>query len=306
LPKRDFEDTSRQAMKDLSQETQHQNPYLIVLSGKSAGKMFKISKDEFTVGRGSDADVVLDEDSISRTHAKFVRLGDGRVRIIDLTSTNGTYWNGNRIDTATLSDGDKIQIGSTTLLKFSYQDKLEVGYQEQLYRSAIRDGLTGVYNRKFFLDRLDEEFAYARRHRMVLSLAMFDLDHFKRINDQHGHPAGDEVLVKVAEVVQRTVRAEDVLCRYGGEEFAVILRQLDVDRAPLFGERLRSAVEKTELTVTGRDSQPVQLAVTTSVGLAVMRDGNCGSVEAFIAKADQLLYRAKETGRNRVVVEVTS
>jgi diguanylate cyclase (GGDEF)-like protein len=217
-----------------------------------------------------------------------------------MKSTNGTYFNGTRIDIATLTDGDKIQIGSATLVKFSYQDNLEVEFQAQLYQSAIKDGLTGAFNKRYFLDRMNEEFAYAHRHGSPLSLCLFDIDHFKKVNDTYGHQVGDTALVRLSGVVMRTIRREDIFCRYGGEEFAVILRDIGEQEALMFGERIRREVELCRIEGKEAEKQ-VMFGITVSLGVATLRAANFTKPEDFIAHADQNLYRAKQAGRNKTV-----
>ena len=222
------EKTNVHSIADLLSNAQQQSAYLIVISAKSAagiGRMFKLDRSETVLGRSSEAQFQVEDDGISRKHAKVVALGDGRFQLVDLGSTNGTYLNGLRVNTAPLYDGDKIQIGSNTVLKFSIQDQLEEQYQRSIYESATRDGLTRLYNKKYFMETLRKEFAYCLRHRVPLSLVMFDVDHFKKINDVYGHPAGDYVLTRIAQRVSDTVRTEDLLARYGGEEFALMLRE---------------------------------------------------------------------------------
>ena len=221
------EKTSVHSISDLLGSAQQQSAYLIVISAKSAagiGRMFKLDRSEVVLGRSSDAQFQVEDDGISRKHAKVVALGDGRFQLMDLASTNGTYLNGLKVNAAPLYDGDKIQIGSNTVLKFSIQDALEEQYQRSIYESATRDGLTRVYNKKYFLETVRKEFSYCLRHRVPLSLVLFDVDHFKKINDAYGHPAGDYVLTRIAQRVSDTVRTEDLLARYGGEEFALMLR----------------------------------------------------------------------------------
>ena len=143
--------------------------------------------------------------------------------------------------TRPLNDGDKIQLGRTTILRFTYHDRLDESFQKQMFDSALRDGLTGAYNKRYFLDRLESELKFALRHRTPLSLLMLDLDHFKRVNDTHGHPVGDRVLKAFADTIHRSIRNEDVFARYGGEEFAIISRATPLARASVLGERLRRA-----------------------------------------------------------------
>jgi diguanylate cyclase (GGDEF)-like protein len=164
--------------------------------------------------------------------------------------------------------------------------------------AALRDGLTHAYNKKFFQDRLETEFAYARRHKTMLSLVMFDVDYFKRVNDTYGHLAGDAVLVHLARITQSTIRTEDVLARYGGEEFAVICRGIALLNAGVLGERLRVRVEQENF-----DYQGTRLPVTISVGVAALPEANVGAPADLVRDADKALYEAKRSGRNRVCLK---
>lgn len=269
--------------------------YLIVLAGTAVGEMYKLSALRTIIGRGQNADIQVLDDGISRRHAEIVH--DGRqILIRDLQSTNGTYCNGNRIEQHVLCDGDKIQVGSTTILKFTFHDSLDESFQRQMYESALRDGLTQLYNKKYFADRLDSEFAYAQRHRSPLSLVLFDIDHFKRINDTHGHLAGDYALAELARVVSETVRQEDIFARYGGEEFAVICRGTDLPGAKTFGERIRRRVESQPFVYDGN-----RLQITVSVGVAELPKSGMNDPNELVGAADDALYQAKKQGRNRVV-----
>jgi diguanylate cyclase (GGDEF)-like protein len=269
--------------------------YLIVLAGTSVGEMYKISKEQTIIGRGNQADIHVVDDGISRRHAEIVHTDHG-ILVRDLGSTNGTFCNGERVGEHTLKDGDKIQVGSTTILKFTFHDSLDETFQRQMYESALRDGLTKVFNKKYFLDRLESEFAFAVRHKTPLSLVLFDIDHFKKINDTHGHLAGDYALATLANVVSQTIRQEDVFARYGGEEFAVICRGIDLVGATAFGERIRRVVDAQFF-----DYQGTQLQITVSVGVAAITDVGMREHHELIAAADEALYQAKRDGRNRVV-----
>src|SRR5262249_54235939 len=151
----------------------------------------------------------------------------------------------------TLSDGDKIQISSSTILKYAYQDKIENIFHNELYKMAVVDALTGAYNRRYFEERIKEEFSYCLRNRVPLSLVMFDIDHFKAINDTYGHPAGDYVLAHVATLTRSIVRGEDLLARFGGEEFMVILKATDAAGALMLGERLRRLIDESHFEFDG-------------------------------------------------------
>jgi two-component system cell cycle response regulator len=270
--------------------------YLIVLAGSGRGQMFKIDDTRSVIGRGSEAQVRVLDDGISREHAA-VRIVGGRVMVEDLGSTNGTFCNGIRVTSRELADGDKIMLGSTTILKFTYHDRLDEQFQQQMYESALRDGLTKVYNRKHFDDLFSKEFAFASRHGTPLALLFIDLDFFKKVNDTHGHPAGDYVLAEVSGVLSSAVRAEDLVARFGGEEFCVLCRGTDTTGARDLGERLRVEIEQRRL-VYGMKVIPV----TISVGVAAMPDKSITQATGLLAAADKALYEAKRAGRNRVVV----
>jgi two-component system, cell cycle response regulator len=268
--------------------------YIVVLQGTNVGEMHKIEGPELVIGRAASATVRLNDDGISRRHCRVLSIG-GQVIIEDLGSANGTLVNGEMIQQHALKEGDKIRLGATTTLKFTYQDKLDESFQQQMIDAALRDGLTRTYNKKFFQDRLETEFAYARRHKTMLSLVMFDVDYFKKVNDTYGHLAGDAVLVHLARITQATIRTEDVLARYGGEEFAVICRGTPLLNAGVLGERLRSRVE-TEVF----DYQNARLPVTISVGVAALPEANVNTPPELVRDADSALYEAKRSGRNRV------
>src|SRR5580692_3743899 len=216
--------------------------YLVVLAGTSVGEMYKIEADKTIIGRGQRAQVRLLDDGISREHAQIVIEGS-HILLEDLGSTNGTFCNGLKVDRKELVDGDKILVGSTTILKFTYHDNLDEIFQKQMYESALRDGLTKAFNKKYFTDRLESEFTFAIRHVAPLTLVLFDIDHFKKVNDTHGHQAGDYVLSEIATRLTGALRAEDVFARYGGEEFGVICRGSDVTQGQIVAERMRKAVE---------------------------------------------------------------
>ena len=290
------EKTVVHSLTDLMTQAKRTSACFIVVSGRSTvGKMFKLDRPEMTIGRSADADIMLDDEGVSRRHAKVVVKADGSVQLVDLNSTNGTFNNGDKIDVSTLHDGDKIQIGSATILKFSLQDSIEEAMTKNLYESATRDGLTHIYNKKYFIDTLKKEFAYCVRHEVPLSLMIMDVDHFKRINDTYGHQVGDSVLTWLAAKINDAIRAEDVFARYGGEEFVLLLREVPEEKCFILAERLRRLVESTEFVYEGH-----AIRVTVSIGIAILTDEEFKDPDGFIAAADRRLYRAKQAGRNRV------
>jgi diguanylate cyclase (GGDEF)-like protein len=268
--------------------------YLIVLAGSNVGEMFKVEQEELVLGRGGNADIRLLDDGISRLHCR-VRLIPEGLQVEDLKSRNGTFCNGEKLTSRIIHDGDKLQLGRTSILKFTYQDQVDELFQQHMLDSALRDGLTHAYNKRYFVDRLNSEFRFAVRHRTPLALLILDLDHFKGTNDQFGHLAGDRVLVGFADHVQRSIRNEDVFSRYGGEEFAVISRAISRTDAKRFAERLRYGIEHLKIVHEG-----VQVPVTCSIGIATLPEDVCENPEDLVETADRALYLAKEGGRNRV------
>ena len=296
----DPETTSITSLSDLQRELGNNSgprtAYLIVLQGSDVGEMFKIDSPEVVIGRGQAATLRLNDDGVSRRHARIVRVGDALV-IEDLQSANGTIVNGEKITQHELVDGDKIRFGSTTILKFTHQDDIDQNFQQRMYDAAIRDSLTKVYNKAHFLDRLEKEFAYAKRHDSALSLVMFDLDFFKKVNDNYGHLAGDHALIAVTEICNQLIRSEDLLARYGGEEFAIICRGVSVLAGGIMCERIRSTIASTEVMF---DNQ--RLPITVSIGVSGLIESHAASGLELVALADKALYEAKQKGRNRVQI----
>jgi diguanylate cyclase (GGDEF)-like protein len=258
------------------------------------GKMHLLEEGTITLGRVGDVDIPINDLGISRKHCALL-FHKGKAVLKDLGSTNGTFLNGKRVAEAELREGDKIQISSSTILKFDQQDKIENIFHKELYKMAVVDALTGAYNKRYFEERIQEEFSYCFRNKVPLSLVMFDLDHFKSVNDTYGHPAGDFVLARVAALTKTIVRSEDVLARYGGEEFVVILKATDAEGALTLAERLRRLIEESEFDFEGK-----KIPVTISVGVASLSGQNLANWEAMLKLADSLLYKSKNNGRNRV------
>jgi two-component system, cell cycle response regulator len=269
---------------------------LIVLAGpRLLGKVFRLDFSGMIVGRSLDADIWLDDESVSRHHAKL-ELMENEVRLTDLGSRNGTFCNGERVTVRSLVEGDRLQVGNETIFKFTFQDVLDEKLTNSLYDSATKDGLTGAFNKKFLLETLEKEFAFCTRHSLPLSLLMLDVDHFKKVNDSFGHPAGDFVLMQLSAAVRDTIRTEDIWARYGGEEFVLLLRDCPPVRAQGVAERLRRRIEHMSMMF-----KQEKLNITVSIGVATAKDGNVDEPMALIKAADEHLYEAKRAGRNRVV-----
>ena len=270
---------------------------LLRMDGVQAGQIVGLEQWPFTVGRHPTNVLRVDEDSISRFHSRIVRNGDEYV-VEDLGSRNGTFVAGKRVTRAKLEHDCWLQFGPRVSFRFSLTDVREERLLRKLYESSTRDALTGAYNRLHFEERLRSEVAYAIRHRAHASLVLIDLDHFKRVNDTYGHPAGDAVLRRSSELCMRALRTEDVFARFGGEEFAVVLRNIELKGAARLGDRLRAAVSADPVDFDGN-----AIKVTLSAGAAALEDCRNPSSEELISVADRRLYLAKQQGRNRVVSE---
>ncbi len=272
---------------------------LVRLAGAQLGEVLVID-DELLIGRERDHGISLPHDrGVSRAHAR-IRVISGGALLVDTGSTNGTFVDGIRVSEHLLTEGEKIRIGQTTVLKYARYDEAELKMQRRLVDEALRDGMTRVFNRRYFMERLESEVGYSERHRQAVSLVLFDIDHFKRVNDEYGHLRGDHILSELAAVCAATVRHEDVLARYGGEEFIVLLRGILLEGAVRLGERLRRAVELAQLGAALDPPRPV----TISVGVATFSGDDFRPLSTapgrLVSAADAALYRAKHAGRNVV------
>ena len=271
---------------------------LTMLAGPTPGSILTLdTEEELVLGRDASPTGNIQDPGLSRRHARLFRK-EGAFYIEDLGSTNGTFVGGKQLHAPQLlREGDRIQMGRTVLLRFQLQDAFEQEAARRLYELAVRDPLTHTHNRRYFDERLQGEFAFAARHATKLSLLMLDVDHFKKVNDTFGHPAGDAVLRVVAATMQRILRTENLLARYGGEEFCVIARGIDSTNAMILAERLRRTLANLALPWEGDT-----IRITVSVGIATLTvAGDYPSGDALVAAADEALYAAKEGGRNRCV-----
>jgi two-component system cell cycle response regulator len=260
-------------------------------SSNQLGKRFSLADGLVQIGRGADNDVVLHSDSVSRRHARIER-STATYRVVDLQSTNGTYVNDEVVQDRELSRGDQIKIGDT-IMKFLSGADLESQYHETIYRMTIMDGLMGIHNKRYLVEQLDRELSRATRHGRPLSLVMCDIDHFKNVNDEFGHLAGDHVLKEVAQLAKSRLRPDDVIARYGGEELAVILPETDVKGGVRIANELRKMIATETFVFEEED-----IDVTISCGVAQL-DPTWRSYD-FVRAADEQLYEAKRAGRNRV------
>jgi diguanylate cyclase (GGDEF)-like protein len=246
---------------------------------------------EVVLGRDPTSTVALPSEDVSRRHARIAPDGDGHA-VTDLGSTNGTWVNGSQVETRRLAAGDRIRVGAFVLAYVAAGDPAG-RHLEDLARLAREDALTRLPNRRAFDEALAREVARADRSGAPLAAIVVDVDHFKRVNDAHGHAVGDAVLAAVAARAASALRAGDLLARIGGEEFAALLPGADLAAAAEAAERIRIAVRGTPIAA-GAEA----LGVTVSLGCAAREPGVAGS--DLLARADARLYAAKAAGRDRV------
>lgn len=285
---------------------------LVTLYGGNIGRRYFLKYKEQIIGRSEAAHIHVDQDSVSRQHAKVVVDGS-ESRVVDLGSTNGTFLNNTGISDSALRDGDLLRIGQT-IFKYLSGSNIEQKYHEEIYNLTTVDALTGAYNKRYFEETLERELSRSLRYGRILSLVLFDLDHFKRLNDTLGHLGGDDVLRTVGEIVLENIRGQDVFARYGGEEFALILPEINLEAAYRVCEKLRALIAARMFGEADK-----AMRVTASFGLYAYdpqtlpksdSEGSHPSVQTseaaidpqtMIARADACLYKAKNGGRNQVV-----
>jgi diguanylate cyclase (GGDEF)-like protein len=262
-----------------------------------AGRLVSIDeKHPVTIGRAEDADLVVDETSVSRHHARVARTPEGGFYVEDLGSVNGTFVGASRVTVAPLERGNLLQLGPRLRMRFAIVDAVDEALHQQLYDSSVRDPLTQIFNRRYLAGRLRAEMARARRGGGDLAILMIDVDSLKAVNDSFGHLAGDRALTAVAARVHRTLRVEDVLVRYGGDEFVVLAVGTDRVDARQLAERIRRSVEGLHMSARGQE-----VRITASIGVASLEELAANDEPAaLLAMADARMYSAKESGKNRV------
>jgi diguanylate cyclase (GGDEF)-like protein len=262
-------------------------------TGPAMGSRYPISDVALVMGRDEECDIRLEDDSVSRRHA-CIQTQEARHFITDLQSTNGTYVNDVRVRGQKLHDGDYIHIGNC-IYRYLAGGNVESQYHQEIHRLTIIDALTDVHNRRFLLESLGHHLANSCRYRRPLALILFDVDHFKEVNDRLGHLGGDFTLRELSMRVKKLVRREDVFGRYGGEEFAILMPETNREHALLCAERIRKTI----------DAQPFcydshSYAVTISAGVTAVTGEEWMTTREILLLVDENLRRAKRNGRNRV------
>ena len=264
-------------------------------TGPAMGHRYALGTNTLLVGRGDDCDLRIPDHSVSRRHAEIEPSTQGFV-VTDLGSTNGTFVNDQPLDgPETLQDGDYLRVGNC-IYRYLTGGNVEAEYHEEIYRLTIQDGLTQAHNGRALGEFLDREVTRSQRHGRPLSVLMFDIDHFKAINDTHGHLCGDFVLRELAGCIRETVRKEDLFARSGGEEFVLVLVEAGPDEARGAAERVRALVEAHPFRF---EATPIRL--TVSVGVATLAGDPGVTPKDLLREADDKMLQAKRDGRNRVV-----
>lgn len=267
------------------------------------GKHFLLEKNKILVGRDDVNDIAIHDEKISKFHCEISIVKDSQgieqIFIQDVHSTNGTYINGEVIDQITLHAGDKIQVGDT-VLSLSYNNELEKEYHAKLFNYAVRDTHTGLYNKRFIINELENISRIAKRSGRAFSIIIIDIDDFKQINDLYGHLAGDEYLKAIAALFTQSLREQDIAGRIGGEEFLIILPETTIDGAFQLAVRIRMNVENFVLNYRSH-----KIKTTISAGVC-QYENSITDINELLEIADQALYETKRSGKNRVMQALLS
>lgn len=287
-------DTFRLRMEEATREP----ACLVLLVGPPSliGKQWKITSTDLIVGRAVNSHIYIDDRSVSKSHAKVVLEGF-TVSVIDLESTNKTVVNGNPVPPLVpvrLGNNDQIRFGNV-IMKFLEEGNIETVSAKDTYDRSQKDPLTGIHNKGALIAYGPEALKRSELLQFPLSLIVFDIDHFKKINDTYGHAAGDLILRDLAQLIgNKMIRADDFFARFGGEEFVIILHGNTLVRAVEIAERIRQTIENHKFVYQG-----IEIPVTISLGVTA-RAGATQSWDELFNKADEALYQSKESGRNRV------
>jgi diguanylate cyclase (GGDEF)-like protein len=282
------------ALASAEKEAEQKPAALLVVGGDLNGTLFDLNQPEITCGRNADNSIPLEFNGISRYHFKLTDAG-GEWSVQDSGSKNGTFLNNKKIEgSILLNKGDMIKLGSMALKFLPKGDPERLTY-DKLSLEANTDGHTGCFNKTYFNNKCELEVKKSKVTGDPLSLIVFDLDHFKSLNDNYGHDAGDFVLKELADLIRNNgVRDLDTFARYGGEEFVILLPKTNLKQSFEIAERLRKLVEEHDFNYEGKT-----LPVTASIGVSDYRQGVTNGTDLF-KRADEAVYKSKEGGRNQV------
>jgi two-component system cell cycle response regulator len=297
----------KETLQATDKEAQNLPACLIIQGGELNGTIYDLKPlginevRSITIGRNPENEISLDFQGVSRKHLQIdikglnEALTDISVTLVDLGSKNGTYLNEQKLEgSKLLQKGDIIKVGPFALKYIPHGDSERLTY-DKLNQDAVTDGLTRCYNKAYFNQHCEMEVKKSKALGTPLSLILFDLDHFKKLNDTYGHDAGDYTLKELSQLIRNGgVREGDIFARYGGEEFVVLLPHTNLKQAFEIAERLRLLVAEHDFLYDGK-----KLPVTSSVGVADFRQGVETGTDLF-KRVDAALYKSKEGGRNQV------
>lgn len=270
-------------------------PYLTVSIGKDMGMMVPI-EGTMSIGRNPESAIPLDDDLVSWSHCSVTNV-DGIITLQDNNSRNGVFVDELRIEQCELNVGSNIQIGDT-VMKLELLSEIDIEQRQSLYNRANVDLLTGAYNRHYFQENARQELSLSKRENTSLKVVMIDIDHFKKINDKYGHLAGDYILREVANIIRNSIRDYDLLCRYGGEEFILLLRgAITLADTEKLCERIRLQIQDRNF-----EYRDITINLTISIGACYQEETKDLAIEDIILKADKALYQSKKRGRNRITL----
>jgi two-component system, cell cycle response regulator len=271
---------------------------LIIIRGKPQGHRYFLTQKEMFIGRHPSAEICVADQSISKKHA-VVHVEGNRIRLSDAGSSNGTFINGKKLssgESVLLAKEDMVKIGST-ILKYLPQGELEILYLGNLGSAAHTDAMTKLYNKGYLIEALDAEFKRAKALNSSFSVLFFDIDHFKPVNDTHGHDAGDHILKEFSALIKnRFIGPKDILARYGGEEFVILFSGKTAEESAEIAEQIRVAIETNAFIYEG-----TRIPITSSIGIAELT-ATTESAQTLLKAADKALYDAKNSGRNNVKI----
>jgi diguanylate cyclase (GGDEF)-like protein len=287
----------QETLKKELQKAKEQEACLIIIRGQPQGHRYFLTQSQMILGRDPSVDIVVSDQSVSRKHAQISKEGD-KVKLTELGSSNGSFVNDKKLGTGEsvyLEKEDMVKLGNS-IFKYLPAGELEILLYGNLGLAAHTDALTKLYNKGYLFEALEAEFKRAKALHSELAVIFFDLDFFKKVNDTHGHDAGDYVLKEIAALIRGGhVRPKDVFARNGGEEFVILLANTGLKAGMDMGERIRAAVEAHAFIYEGK-----RLPITISVGVAELRS-DIEAAQTLLKASDKALYAAKLGGRNRVV-----
>ena len=277
-----------------SEESSGRGCVLQICPATAKAELFRLGSQRTVIGREPTCDIPLDDNAVSRCHAA-IELDDSSYFVSDLGSRNGTFVDDEQLrDRLRLKGGELIRVGGT-ILKFMASMDEEANYHAVVTEQMTRDPLTNAFNRSYLMSMLEKLLPRCQFSKHNLAVIMIDIDHFKKVNDSHGHVVGDEVLRVFSDRIRQTLHEDDSLCRLGGEEFVVISEQTELQDAVRIAEQIRQTVSSTPF-----NTQSGPVIVTCSLGVMTLDPPNVATVDELLSRADERMYAAKAVGRNCV------